>query len=75
MPGTPDDEQFDRPFKMADSPELSRFGDVPEWKQPDMNNQYGPVQYNTGYDDARQQDGYASTDFTMPTYLDPEDGW
>lgn len=59
-------DQFDRPFEMASAPELNQLNDLPEWKQPDMDNR---MQY------WEEEQPYATTDFTVPLHLNEEDWW
>lgn len=63
---TSDFDQFDRPFETAAAPELTRLSDVPEWKQPDMDNQ---MQY------WEENQPYATTDFDAPHHLSADDWW
>lgn len=57
---------FDRPFKMEGAPELSRLSDLPEWKEPDMDHRMGYWE---------EELPFASTGWTQPVNLAPEDWW
>lgn len=59
-------DQFDRPFEPVAAPELSRLSDVPEWKQPDMDNRMQHWE---------EEHPYATTDFKVPHYLTEDDWW
>ena len=61
-----DFERLDRPFEPASAPELSRMSDIPEWKQPDMDNR---MQY------WEEEHPFATTGFEAPRHLNDADWW
>lgn len=61
-----DFDQLDRPFEVAAAPELNRLSDLPEWKQPDMDNRMQSWV---------EDQPYGPTGFTTPTYVDEEEWW
>ena len=61
-----DFDRLDRPHEMAAAPELSRLSDVPEWKQPDMDNRM---------QDWEEDHPFPTTGFETPRYLNDKDWW